>query len=65
MDLGLKDNVIIVTGGARGIGEGIVKVLAKEGAIPAIVGRDEGDNMKIVNELASSNKNINSIQWIS
>ena len=33
MDLQLKDKVIIVTGGARGIGEGIVKVLAKEGAI--------------------------------
>src|SRR5689334_19332531 len=54
MDLGLKDKVIIVTGGARGIGEGIVKVLAKEGAIPAIVGRDESDNKEIVNELAAS-----------
>ena len=28
MDLNLKDKVIIVTGGAKGIGEGIVKVLA-------------------------------------
>ena len=28
MDLQLKDKVIIVTGGAKGIGEGIVKVLA-------------------------------------
>ena len=44
MELQLQDKVIIVTGGARGIGEGIVKVLAAEGAIPVIVGRDEADN---------------------
>ena len=46
MDLLLKDKVIIVTGGAKGIGEGIVKVLAKEGAIPVIVGRNQEDNQK-------------------
>jgi len=48
MDLGLKNKVIIVTGGAKGIGEGIVKVLAKEGAIPVIVGRSEADNLKCI-----------------
>lgn len=45
MELQLKDKIIIVTGGAKGIGAGIVKQLAKEGAIPVIVGRDEADNM--------------------
>lgn len=44
MDLNLKNKIIIVTGGARGIGEGITRVLAEEGAIPVIVGRDETDN---------------------
>lgn len=39
MDLGLKDKVIIVTGGSKGIGNGITNVLAQEGAIPVIVGR--------------------------
>lgn len=48
MDLHLKDKVIIVTGGAKGIGEGIVKVLANEGAIPVIIGRNEKDNLDTV-----------------
>jgi NAD(P)-dependent dehydrogenase (short-subunit alcohol dehydrogenase family) len=54
MDLQLKDKIIIVTGGAKGIGEGIVKVLAGEGAIPVIVGRNEGDNLKTLKEIEST-----------
>ncbi len=54
MDLQLKDKVIIVTGGAKGIGEGIVKVLAREGAIPVIIGRNEQDNLKIVAEVEAT-----------
>lgn len=45
MNLELQDKVIIVSGGAKGIGEGIVKVLAAEGAIPFIIGRNEQDNL--------------------
>jgi L-fucose dehydrogenase len=48
MDLLLKDKVVIVSGGAKGIGEGISKVLAAEGAIPFIVGRNEEDNLATV-----------------
>jgi NAD(P)-dependent dehydrogenase (short-subunit alcohol dehydrogenase family) len=51
MDLQLKNKVIIVTGGAKGIGEGIVRVLMAEGAIPIIVGRNENDNLKLADEL--------------
>src|SRR5712664_4132605 len=40
MDLQLKGKVIIVTGGAKGIGAGIVRACAAEGASPVIVGRD-------------------------
>lgn len=54
MDLKLQDKIIIVTGGAKGIGEGIVKVLAKEGAIPVIVGRNEADNKKILREIEAA-----------
>ncbi len=39
MDLNLNNKIIIVTGGAKGIGEAISKILAKEGAIPIIVDR--------------------------
>ena len=53
MDLGLKDKIIIVTGGAKGIGAGITKALAAEGAIPVIVGRSKDDNDAIVNEIKS------------
>jgi L-fucose dehydrogenase len=47
MDLGLGNKIIMVTGGARGIGEGIVRVLSEEGAVVVIIGRNESDNKKI------------------
>jgi L-fucose dehydrogenase len=56
MNLHLKEKIIIVTGGAKGIGEGIVKVLANEGAIPVIIGRNEKDNNLLVENLAQENK---------
>lgn len=51
MDLGLKKKLIVVSGGARGIGEGISLALAGEGAIPVIVGRDQVDNARIVSAI--------------
>jgi L-fucose dehydrogenase len=40
MNLELQDRVVIVTGGAAGIGGAISLLLAAEGAIPVIFGRD-------------------------
>lgn len=54
MDLHLANKVIIVTGGALGIGQGICKALAKENAIPVIVGRDAADNLKALQAIESS-----------
>jgi L-fucose dehydrogenase len=48
MDLHLTQKIIIVTGGAKGIGEGIVKVLASENAVPVIIGRNVEDNLKML-----------------
>jgi L-fucose dehydrogenase len=51
MDLKLKNKIIIVSGGGRGIGKGIVKVLAAEGAFPVIISRDESDNLEVIKEV--------------
>jgi len=53
MDLQLKDKIIIVTGGAKGIGEGITKVLAAEGAFPVILGRSAADNQLLVDTIGT------------
>ncbi|MEA5461740.1 SDR family oxidoreductase [Arcicella sp. LKC2W] len=54
MNLGLKEKVIVVSGGAKGIGEGISGVLATEGAYVAIVGRNEADNLKAIEKIQAA-----------
>jgi L-fucose dehydrogenase len=54
MDLQLKDKVVIVTGGAKGIGAAIVQACAAEGAIPVIVGRDAEAGKQRQSELQNS-----------
>jgi|SRR5271166_6550540 len=51
MDLQLKDKVVIVTGGAKGIGAAIVRACAAEGAVPVIVGRDAEAAEQLQSEL--------------
>jgi len=46
MNLNLTDKIVVVTGAAKGIGAGIVNILAEEGAYPVIVGRNEADNTR-------------------
>ena len=54
MDLELKDKVVIVTGGAKGIGAAIVRACAAEGAIPVIIGRDAQAGKQLQSELQNS-----------
>lgn len=51
MDLHLTGKVIIITGGAKGIGRAIVESLAHERAIPVIIGRNESDNNEVLKNL--------------
>jgi L-fucose dehydrogenase len=51
MNLELSDKIIVVSGAAKGIGAGIAKVLALEGAIPVIVGRSATDNQITASEI--------------
>ena len=51
MNLDLQNKIVLVSGGAKGIGEGIVRVLAAEGAIPIVIGRNEVDNDTVVKSI--------------
>jgi len=52
MDLELGGKNVLVTGGARGIGEAVVQALAAEGAIPVILDRDEAAGRRLCEWLA-------------
>jgi L-fucose dehydrogenase len=54
MDLGLSGKVVIVTGGAKGIGAAIVRACAAEGAIPVIVDRDASASQECAGALATA-----------
>jgi L-fucose dehydrogenase len=53
MDLQLTNHVILVTGGANGIGAAIVRLAAEEGAVPVVVDRDADGTQRLVASLQS------------
>ena len=55
MDLELQGKVVVVTGGAQGIGEAVVRTLAQEGAIPVIIDRNEAAGQRLRGALGAEN----------
>lgn len=51
MDLNLKGKVVVVSGGAKGIGAAITRCLADEGAIPVIADNSENAALQLVNQI--------------
>jgi L-fucose dehydrogenase len=54
MDLRVKDKVVLVTGGAKGIGAAVARACALEGAIPVIVDRESEVGEKLQSERKNS-----------
>jgi L-fucose dehydrogenase len=62
MDLQLSGKVVVVSGGAKGIGAAIVRALAQESALPVILDRDAAAANQLHSELA--NGGAQSHVWI-
>ena len=56
MDLGFKDKVVIVTGGASGIGEATCRLFAQEGAKVALFDIDDIQGGKVAREIKAGGK---------
>src|SRR5438876_4593591 len=55
MDLGLKDKLIVVTGGGAGIGAGISRACLAEGARVVVLGRPSENVQAFMAEMQSAN----------
>jgi L-fucose dehydrogenase len=53
MNLQLRDKVVLITGGAKGIGAAVAQALGQEGAVPVIVDRDTEAGEKLRTELSN------------
>jgi len=51
MNLQLKDKVVLITGGAKGIGAATTRLIGEEGGVPVIVDRDTPAGNRLCDEL--------------
>ena len=51
VDLQLGGKVVVITGGAKGIGAAIARTCAQEGAVPVVLDRDKEAGEQILDEL--------------
>ncbi|MDX2262329.1 MAG: SDR family oxidoreductase [Gemmatimonadales bacterium] len=58
MDLGLSGKVVVVTGGAKGIGAAIVRAAAAEGMVAVVVDRDESASHALAAEMAADGHRV-------
>ena len=56
MDLGLESKVVIVTGGASGLGKAMVEAFAEEGATVVIADVNKADGLQFASDLSSQGK---------
>lgn len=62
MDLNLRDKVVLITGGAKGIGAAISRAVVQEEGVPVIVDRDMQAGEKLATELRAANARCSFIQ---
>jgi 3-oxoacyl-[acyl-carrier protein] reductase len=62
MDLGLKDKVVLITGGSKGIGLHTARAFAEEGCKIGLCARSEEDLQRAAGELGSKNVRVAAIQ---
>lgn len=55
MAFSMKDKNVIITGGSKGIGQGLTSSFAREGARVIFTGRNEEDGLKLEKELKAEN----------
>ncbi len=58
MNLELENKVVLVTGGAKGIGEAITRTFAAEGACVCMLGRNPEEGKELVEELSASDQKV-------